>query len=75
MSKKSKKRLLTHWFVRKCDGYQLLGGFEIHAGRWIFDRIIYQTCSTHRGQPVYLFVCENYKYKVLEQAPWEMWRI
>lgn len=75
MSKKSKKRLLDQWFLRKVEGAHILGGWEVHAGRWIMDRVIYQNATTYRGIPTYLFVCENHTYAVLRQAPEERWKL
>lgn len=74
MSKKSKKRIIDKWCLRRFESSTVIVGFEVHAGRWIMDRVIYQTGTTHKGQLTYLFICENHQYKVLRQAHPEEWR-
>lgn len=75
MSTKNKKRLVIKWCLRRVEDATVLLGFEVHAGRWIMDRVIYQTGTTHKGQITYLFICENHQYKVLRQASPSEWGV
>jgi hypothetical protein len=76
MAKKSKKRLLDKWYIRKMGDNHVLFGWECHAARWIADRILWQSACHHKGQLTYLYVCENRSYKVTNrQGPDDLWRL
>ena len=56
------KRFLSKWSVRIMFGRLVLQGYEHHAGRWVTDRILWQSCGQWRNQMWYQWFCENGRY-------------
>lgn len=74
MSRKSRKRHLSHWYVRPPDA--VLCGYEHYAGRWIADKVKWQSCASWRGSLYYMYVCESGVYLLTgPRAPEHLWEL
>ena len=76
MSKRTKFRPITDWYIRTVKGEQLLIGWELYAYRPILARIVTRGFREWHGRKYPCYFCESRRYiAVGSAAPAKMWRV
>ena len=76
MSKRSKLRPISDWYVRNIDGVNFLVGWEVYADRPICAEIVSRGNEQYKGMMRPLYECHDRRYIATGlAAPARMWRL